>query len=120
VAASAAHVTSANAAAVNAANAAAMALTPAQLAQLAIPNNTTNTSTLCGMDLILEEYSRELYGDPRRWYDLVRTQQLVRRNQMYNPNGAANVQAYHMRWPIPQGLINAVLSGPAYPQNNGY
>jgi len=120
VAASAAHVTSANAAAVNAANAAAMALTPAQLAQLAIPNNTTNTSTLCGMDLILEEYSRELYGDPRRWYDLVRTQQLVRRNQMYNVTGGPNVQAYHMRWPIPQSLINSVLSGPAYPQNNGY
>ncbi|OCX54637.1 hypothetical protein BEL04_10445 [Mucilaginibacter sp. PPCGB 2223] len=120
VAANAAHVTPANAAAVNAANAAAMLLTPAQLAQLAIPNNTTTTTSLCGMDLILEEYSRELYGDPRRWYDLARTQQLVRRNQMYNPNGAANVQPYHMRWPIPQQLINAVLTGPAYPQNNGY
>jgi len=120
VAASAAHVTAATVTAANVANAAAMALTPAQLAQLAIPNNTTTTSSLCGMDLILEEYSRELYGDPRRWYDLVRTQQLVRRNQMYNPNGGANVQPYHARWPIPQSLINAVLSGPAYPQNNGY
>jgi len=120
VAASAAHVTTATAAAANAANTAAMALTPAQLAQLAIPNNTTTTTSLCGMDLILDEYSRELYGDPRRWYDLVRTQQLVRRNQMYNATGAPNVQPYHMRWPIPQGLINAVLSGPAYPQNNGY
>lgn len=106
-------------AAANTANGAAMALTPAQLAQLAIPNNTT-TASPCGMDLILEEYSREFYGDPRRWYDLVRTQQLVRRNQKYNPNGAANVQAYHARWPIPQQLINAVLTGPAYPQNNGY
>jgi starch-binding outer membrane protein, SusD/RagB family len=113
-------VTTANQTAANAANAAAMALTPAQLAQLAIPNNTTSTSTLCGMDLILEEYSREFYGDPRRWYDLVRTQQLVRRNQMYNVAGGPNVQAYHARWPIPQGLINNVLSGPAYPQNNGY
>ncbi|WP_354525454.1 hypothetical protein, partial [Mucilaginibacter polytrichastri] len=50
----------------------------------------------------------------------VRTQQLVRRNQMYNPNGGLNVQAYHARWPIPQGLINNVLSGPKYPQNIGY
>jgi len=120
VAASAAHVTPATMTAANTANAAAMALTPAQLAQLAIPNNTTTPGSLCGMDLILEEYSRELYGDPRRWYDLVRTQQLVRRNQMYNPNGGPNVQAFNARWPIPQGLINTVLSGPAYPQNNGY
>jgi len=119
VAASAAHVTAANMATVNAANAAAMALNGAQLAQLAIPNNTTGTAP-CGMDLILEEYSRELYGDPRRWYDLVRTQQLVRRNQMYNPNGGPNVQPFNTRWPIPQALINTVLSGPAYPQNNGY
>lgn len=114
------YVTTATQAAANTANAAAMLLTPAQLAQLAIPNNTSTPGTLCGMDLILDEYSRELYGDPRRWYDLVRTQQLVRRNQMYNIAGKPNVQAYHARWPIPQGLINNVLSGPAYPQNNGY
>ncbi len=114
-------VTAANMAAANAANAAAMALTPAQLAQLAMPNNTTNTTAnSCGMDLILDEYSREFYGDPRRWYDLVRTQQLVRRNKIYNINGKPNIQDYHARWPIPQGLINSVLSGPKYPQNNGY
>jgi len=120
VAASAPHVTPATVTAANTANAAAMALTGAQIAQLGIANNTTSTSTLCGMDLILEEYSREFYGDPRRWYDLVRTQQLVRRNQMYNVTGGPNVQPYHMRWPIPQREINAVLTGPAYPQNNGY
>lgn len=113
-------VTAASMSADNATNAAAMALTPDQLAQLAIPNNTTNTSQLCGMDLILDEYSREFYGDPRRWYDLVRTQQLVRRNKMYNAAGAPNVQTYHMRWPIPQREINNVLTGPKYPQNNGY
>lgn len=113
-------VTAATMGAVNSANIQAMQLTPAQLAQLAVPNNTTTPGTLCGMDLILDEYSRELYGDPRRWYDLVRTQQLVRRNKMYNTNGGPNVQDYHMRWPIPQNLINTVLSGPKYPQNNGY
>ncbi len=112
-------VTAATMGADNAANAAAMALTPAQLAQLSVPN-TTSGSTLCGMDLILEEYSRELYGDPRRWYDLVRTQQLVRRVKMYNALGAPNIQAYHTRRPIPQSLINNVLSGTPYPQNNGY
>lgn len=113
-------VTASNMAAVNATNATAMLLTGTQLAQLAIPNNTTTGSTLCGMDLILEEYSRELYGDPRRWYDLVRTNQLVRRVKMYNPIGGPNIQSYHARRPIPQTLINNVLTGPAYPQNNGY
>ncbi|TDO22707.1 RagB/SusD family nutrient uptake outer membrane protein [Pedobacter duraquae] len=113
-------VTSANQATANAANAAAMLLTPAQVAQLAVPNSTTPGSSLCGMDLILEEYTRELYGDPRRWYDLVRTRQLVRRVKMYNSPGAANVQEFHMRRPIPQTQINAVLTGPKYPQNNGY
>ncbi|WPV00647.1 RagB/SusD family nutrient uptake outer membrane protein [Mucilaginibacter sp. cycad4] len=112
-------VTAATMGADNTTNAAAMALTPAQLAQLSVPN-TTSGSTLCGMDLILEEYSRELYGDPRRWYDLVRTQQLVRRVKMYNALGAPNIQAYHTRRPIPQSLINNVLSGTPYPQNNGY
>jgi len=113
-------VTAATQGTANAANALAMTLTPAQMAQLAIPNNTTPGSGPCGMDLILDEYSREFFGDPRRWYDLVRTQQLVRRVKMYNANGASNVQPFHMRRPIPQSLIDAVSSGPAYPQNNGY
>jgi hypothetical protein len=113
-------VTAANQAAANAANATAMLLTPAQLAQLAVPNNTAAGSSLCGMDLILEEYTRELYGDLRRWYDLVRTRQLVRRLRMYNTPGAPNVQEFHMRRPIPQVQIDAVLTGPKYPQNNGY
>ncbi len=113
-------VTAASMAGDNATNATAMALTPAQLAQLAIPNNTTAGSGLCGMDLILDEYTREFYGDPRRWYDLVRTGQLVRRVKMYNAIGGPNIQAFHARRPIPQSLLNNVLSGPPYPQNNGY
>lgn len=119
VAKNAISVTTANQAAVNAANVTAMALTPAQIAQLSIPNTTTGTS-LCGMDLILDEYTRELYGDPRRWYDLVRTGQLVRRVKMYNAIAAPYVQDYHARRPIPQSLIDNVLSGPKYPQNTGY
>lgn len=113
-------VTAATMGTANSANALAMALTPAQLAQLSIANNTTPGSGLCGMDLILDEYSREFWGDPRRWYDLVRTGQLTRRVKMYNPIGGPNIQDYHSRRPIPQGLLDAVLSGPKYPQNNGY
>ncbi len=113
-------VTAATQAAVNLQCQAAMLLTPAQLAQLALPNNTTVGSPPCGMDLILDEYTRELYGDPRRWYDLVRTGQLVRRVKQYNAIAAPNIQPYHVRRPIPQSLIQAVSTGPAYPQNNGY
>ena len=118
--ASAYHVNAGNQAAANAANVAAMALTPAQLAQLAIPNNTTVGSGLCGMDLILDEYTREYYGDLRRWYDLTRTGQLLRRVKLYNPEAAANIQAFDVLRPIPIQEIQTVVSGPAYPQNPGY
>lgn len=114
-------VTAANQAAMNAANAAANQLSPAEIALLSVPNNTTTiTQDVCGMDVILDEYTRETLGDPRRWYDLVRTQQLVRRVKIYNPNARNNVQQYHTRRAIPQSLIDAVLTGPKYPQNNGY
>jgi len=120
VAASSVSVTAATQASVNAANVAAMQLTPAQLAQLALPNNTTVGSAPCGMDLILDEYTREFYGELRRWYDLARTGQLVRRTKQYNTVAAPNIQPFHARRPIPQSLIQAVLTGPVYPQNNGY
>lgn len=113
-------VTTANQGVANATNLATMTLNAGQLAQLAVPYSNVVGSPLNGMDLILDEYSRELYGDPRRWWDLVRTRQLVRRVKMYKTVGANNVQEYHMRRAIPQGHINAVLTGPPYPQNNGY
>jgi len=117
-------VTVANMAAANAANVAANELSGAELAQLAVPYNKTAGTALNGLDLILDEYSRELYGDPRRWEDLVRTRYLVRRVKMYKaataPSSITNIQEYHMRRPIPQSLINSVLTGPTYPQNNGY
>ncbi len=118
-------VTATNQGAANATNFATMTLNAGQLAQLAVPYSNVFPSAVNGMDLILDEYSRELYGDQRRWFDLVRTRQLVRRVKMYKVGavgggGVANIQDYHMRRPIPQGQINAVLTGPVYPQNNGY
>lgn len=115
-------VTATNQAAMNAANALANQLSPTEIALLNVPNNTTDYTNkdICGMDVILDEYTRENYGEARRWYDLVRTQQLVRRVKLYNAPAANNVQAYHMRRAIPQGLIDQVLTGPKYPQNNGY
>jgi hypothetical protein len=93
-----------NSGAQNAAAAAAMDITPGQV----------------NIDFILDEYTREFYGEPRRWYDLVRTQQLLRRVGLWNPLANAHIQPFHVLRPIPQDEINAVLSGPAYPQNTGY
>jgi len=112
-------VTAASQAADNAANAAAMQLTPLQLAQLAIPNNTTVGSAPCGMDLILDEYTREFCSEPRRWYDLTRTGQLLRRVKKYNAQAGANIKDYHVVRPIPQGEIDK-NTGPKYPQHLGY
>jgi len=104
----------------NAANIAAMALTPSQLAQLSTANNTKVGSGPCGMDLILDEYTREFFGDARRWYDLTRTGQLVRRVKQWNAQAAPFIQSFHVLRPIPQNEIDAVLTGPKYPQNPGY
>ncbi|MFD0751358.1 RagB/SusD family nutrient uptake outer membrane protein [Mucilaginibacter calamicampi] len=115
-------VTSANMAAANAANALAMQLSATEIAQMGVAYSNTVGSPLNGMDIILDEYSKELFGDQRRWEDLSRTRQLVRRVKMYRPGSlaATNVKDDYMRRAIPQDLINAVLTGPKYPQNNGY
>ena len=75
------------------------------------------------IDFILDEYSRELYGEWRRWYDLARTKTLTKaRLQLYNDDGAATLftAGQHELRPIPQSQIDAVTEGPAYPQNPGY
>lgn len=94
----------ANTAEQNAAAATAMDITPAQV----------------NIDFLLDEYTREFYGEPRRWYDLVRTGQLLRRVGIWNPLANAHIQSFDVLRPIPQDEINAVLSGPPYPQNTGY
>ncbi len=88
----------------NAADALAMDITPGQVT----------------LDFLLDEYSREFYNEPRRWNDLVRTQSLLRRVAMYNPQANQYIQAFDALRPVPQDEINAVLSGPAMQQNPGY
>ncbi len=93
-----------NSAAVNAANAAAMTITPANVT----------------LDFILDERSRENYGEWQRWFDLVRTRSLVSRVAAWNPEAAPYVKPTHMLRPIPQSQIDRVVEGPAFPQNPGY
>jgi hypothetical protein len=88
----------------HAAAVAAMTITPAQVT----------------LDFILDERSREFYGEWQRWHDLVRTKSLVRRVKDWNPEAAPNIQEYHILRPIPQSEIDRVVEGPKFPQNNGY
>jgi hypothetical protein len=88
----------------NTADAAAMDITPAQVT----------------LDFLLDEFTREFYNEPRRWNDLVRTQSLIRRNAMYNPQATQFIQSFDALRPIPQDEINAILTGPAMSQNPGY
>ncbi|WPV65645.1 RagB/SusD family nutrient uptake outer membrane protein [Chitinophaga sp. LS1] len=80
----------------------------------------TITAAEVTLDFILDERTRELYGECNRWYDLSRTKTLVARVQKYNDEAAANVVAEHMLRPIPQQQIDLVTEGPAFPQNPWY
>jgi hypothetical protein len=70
------------------------------------------------LDFLLDERARELMGEGWRWWDLARTGTLVERTRLYNPQGAPNIQDYHIVRPIPQNQIDRTLGG--YPQNPGY
>ena len=98
---------STNTPAQNAAAAAAMDILPAQVT----------------LDFILDERTRELYGEGVRWLDLVRTKQLITRVQAWNPEASTHVgdgSGHYALRPIPQAEIDRITSGPAMAQNPGY
>ncbi|HWK04687.1 MAG TPA: RagB/SusD family nutrient uptake outer membrane protein [Puia sp.] len=101
---------STNTAAQNAASVAAMTILPGDVT----------------LDFIMDERTRELFGECQRWWDLVRTQTLNERLQRFNPTEAythystsSPANAFMLR-PIPQSEIDLVTSGPVFPQNPGY
>ncbi|MDQ3846991.1 MAG: RagB/SusD family nutrient uptake outer membrane protein [Bacteroidota bacterium] len=93
-----------NTAAQNVAAAAAMTITPAQVT----------------LDFILDERTREFYGEWQRWLDLVRTRSLVTRVKAWNREAAPYIKNEYMLRPIPQSQIDRTVEGPAFPQNPGY
>lgn len=76
------------------------------------------------IDFILDERSRELAGEQKRWFDLKRTEKLVERVKLYNEIGAQNIQSFHRYRPIPQDQIDLSVdptqADGKYPQNDGY
>ncbi len=77
---------------------------------------------------ILNERTRELCGELYRWEDLVRTETLVERTQLYNDDAAPGIKTFHKLRPIPQreidlttinGVLMSAADKAAY-QNPGY
>jgi len=73
------------------------------------------------LNFILDERSRELCGETIRWFDLVRTGQLVQRIVLHNTDGQKNIiSPKHLLRPIPQTQIDGTITGNPYPQNPGW
>jgi hypothetical protein len=78
--------------------------------------DTSRNFTALTQEIFIQENARELGFEGHRWAFLKRMGLLVERVKLYNVTAAPNIQAKHVRWPLPQPFID--LSG--VKQNDGY
>jgi hypothetical protein len=69
------------------------------------------------LDFILDEWSREVFGEQQRWLDLKRTGKLIERVKLHNPD-AQNIKDFHALRPIPVNQITRTTND--FGQNPGY
>lgn len=73
------------------------------------------------LNFIMEERTRELFGENVRWPDLACRGLLVSRVQAYNQLGGSNIKATNVLRPIPQTQLDAITDPDKVKyQNTGY
>lgn len=70
------------------------------------------------LDFVLDEWSRETFGEQQRWLDLKRTGKLIERVRAYNLDASPNIQEFHVLRPIPVDQLELTTND--YQQNAGY
>ncbi len=72
------------------------------------------------IDFILDERSREFFGEMKRWFDLKRTGKLIERYKLHNPEGQVNnfITTNHLLRPIPANQLTRTTN--KMQQNPGY
>lgn len=78
--------------------------------------DTDHRLTTLDEQTILDEHARELGHEGHRWAMLKRLGVLVDKVRANNPNATPNIQAHHVRWPIPQTFVDLAKVA----QNQGY
>ncbi len=93
--------------------------TPAQNSASVLANQITSADIT--LNFILEERTRELFGEMNRWLDLKRTGTLVSRAILYNEMAAPNIKDFHVLRPIPSASqLDLLTNRDQFPQNPGY